>query len=211
MQSASVIKQTQTTTEKGETKTKAKKPRLISWETFQKKYLSREDGHTYEWSHGRVEKTRNTMGPSQLYIQFNLQELFSLFKSAGKVKGQLFAEPDLKFAENVHKRPDLAWLSREQTLHLLDKEQIEIPAFIIEIISNNDAAQRLAEKIHVYRQAGVQVVWLIYPNQLEVHVYDGPNLESMHVCSGSKVCSAAPALPGFTFEAGKIFEKSEEG
>lgn len=74
----------------------------------------------------------------------------------------------------------------------------------------SDAAQRLAEKMNGYRAAGVQVVWLIDPNQQEVHVCDGPNPESMRVCSGAKICSAAPALPEFVCEARMIFEKTEE-
>jgi len=38
-----------------------KKPRKISWETFQKKYLSKEDKYKYEWLDGIVEKTPRTM------------------------------------------------------------------------------------------------------------------------------------------------------
>lgn len=77
------------------------------------------------------------------------------------------------------------------------------------MVSGNDLAQKLADKMIVYREAGVQVVWQIFPNQQEVHVYAGPKLENMTVCAGEKICSAAPALPGFVFPASALFEKEE--
>lgn len=184
----------------------ARAPRRVSWETFRKKYLTREDGYTYEWTNGIIEKTRNSMGPNQLYIQFNLQELFMLLKAAKKVTGQLLAETDLFFFPGVHKRPDFAWLTQEQTARLSEKGVIEIPAFIIEVVSGNDLAQKLAEKMKIYRKAGVQVVWQIFPDQQEVHVYSGPELENMTVCAGEKICSAAPALPGFALAASDVFK-----
>ncbi|MCK6691307.1 MAG: Uma2 family endonuclease [Thermoanaerobaculia bacterium] len=187
--------------------TAAKASRRISWETFRKKYLTREDGYTYEWNNGIIEKSRNSMEPNQLYIQFNLQEIFMQLKVAKKVTGQLLAETDLFFFPDVHKRPDFAWLTQEQTARLSEKGVIEIPAFVIEVVSGNDLAQKLADKMIVYREAGVQVVWQIFPNQQEVHVYAGPKLENMTVCAGEKICSAAPALPGFVFPVNAVFKK----
>lgn len=184
-----------------------KAPRRISWETFQKRYLTREDGYTYEWTDGIVEKSRNSMEPNPLYIQFNLQEIFMRLKTEKKVNGQLLAETDRFFFPGIHKRPDFSWLTQQQTTRLSEKGIIEIPAFVIEVVSGNDLAQKLAEKMKIYRSAGVQVVWQIYPEQQEVHVYSGPDLENMTVCAGEKICSAAPVLPGFAFPANAVFSK----
>lgn len=185
----------------------SKQPRLITWAEFEKKYLVREDGHKYEWVNGLVEKTKNTMNPTQLYIQFNLQERFMRLKNEEKVVGQLLAETDLFFSPNIHRRPDFAWLTHAQVNRLSEEGVIEIPAFVIEVISTRDAALKLVDKMRHYRTAGVQVVWLIYPQQQEVHVYGGNNLEQMTVCTGEKTCSAAPALPNFAFPTSDIFKK----
>ncbi len=187
-----------------------KQPRLIKWQEFEKRYLSREDGFKYEWVHGRVEKTEYTMNPTQLYIQFNLQEIFMHLKTAGAVSGQLLAETDLFFFPEVHRRPDFAWLTHLQANNLSIQGTIEIPAFVIEVISTYDAAQKIVDKMTDYRAAGVQVVWLIYPIQQQVHVYSGHNLESMRVCMGEKICSADPVLPAFAFPVSDIFKKAEE-
>lgn len=181
-------------------------PRRVSWETFRKKYLTREDGYTYEWTNGIIEKTRNSMEPNQLYIQRNLIVLFRQLLLQNKVEGELLAETDLFFLPEVHKRPDLAWLTNLQISRLSIRSVIEIPAFVIEVVSGNDLAQKLAEKMKVYRKAGVQVVWQIFPGQQEVHVYAGAELETMTVCAGEKICTAAPALPGFAFAVSDVFK-----
>lgn len=188
-----------------------KQPRLIKWSEFEKRYLTREDGFKYEWVHGRVEKMGYTMNPSQLYIQFNLQEIFMRLKTAGVVSGQLLAETDLFFFPQVHRRPDFAWLTHLQANNLTIEGAIEIPVFVIEVISTYDAAQKIVDKMSDYRAAGVQVVWLIYPIQQQVHVYSGHNLESMSVCMGEKICSADPVLPAFAFPVSDIFKKAAEG
>ena len=184
----------------------AKTPRRIGWSEFEKRYLSREDGYKYEWVNGMVEKTTYTMNPTQLYIQYNLQEIFMRLKTEGKVEGQLLAETDLFFFPEIHRRPDFAWLTHEQVQHLAQPDIIQIPAFVIEVISNRDAVLKLVDKMRHYRMAGVQVVWLIYPGQQEVHVYGGPNLEQMVVRTEDKICSAAPVLPAFSFPVHDIFK-----
>lgn len=185
----------------------AQAPRLITWESFQKRYLHREDGHTYEWVRGVVERTQNTMDSTQLYIQRNLISHFRVLLFQQQVSGELLAEADLLFFKNLHRRPDLAWLTNQQINHLAQKGAIEIPAFIIEVISTNDAAQRIVEKMEDYRASGVRVVWHIFPIQQQVHVYSGDRLEHMRVCYGDSICSAAPVLPDYAFPARAVFDK----
>lgn len=49
-------------------------PKLISWEAFEKKYLSREDRFKYEWVNGTVEKT-------PFLKRYNWKPLFSSCKN----------------------------------------------------------------------------------------------------------------------------------
>lgn len=52
----------------------AKKAKKISWETFEKKYLSREDEWKYEWVDGIVEKTKRDLHEKQFNILANLRD-----------------------------------------------------------------------------------------------------------------------------------------
>jgi Putative restriction endonuclease len=110
---------------------KAKVAKPISWEEFQRKYLSREDEFKYEWVNGIVVKTKRSMDKTQLYLLENLLEHFDLLKTQGKVQGRLISEPDLFFLTN-HRRPDIALLSKKQIYALAEPKAYEVPAFIIE-------------------------------------------------------------------------------
>lgn len=182
-----------------------KKQKPISWETFQKRYLTREDTWKYEWVNGLVEKTKRSMNQEQYFILKNLRHFFRALFLNNEVSGGLEPEIDTFFLEKVHRRPDMAWFSESQEIAMAHGKN-QVPNFVIEIISNNDKARKLQAKMKNYRDAGVAVVWLIYPNVEEVVVCQG---DKMEVCSGKKVCTAAPAIPVFAIQAKAIFEKPD--
>lgn len=180
-----------------------KTPKPLSWETFEKRYLTREDAWKYEWVNGLVEKTKRSMNQEQLFIILNLRGVFNKLDLEGKVGGAIEPEIDTFFLDKVHRRPDMAWFSSEQLARMAHGKN-QVPNFVIEIISNNDKARKLQAKMKNYRDAGVAVVWLIYPNVEEVVVCQG---DKMEVCGGEKICTATPAIPAFKIKAKAIFEK----
>jgi Uma2 family endonuclease len=183
------------------------KSKELSWEQFQRKYLTREDTYKYEWLDGVVEKSPYSMDKTQLYILRNLLAWFRKLLLEGKVEGELISEADLFFGSH-HRRPDICWLTDQQIDNLADGEY-EVPAFVIEVISSKDMINQVVRKMHDYRSAGVEVVWHILPIYQEVHVYTGDQLDHMNVCSGTTICSAAPALPAFSLPAAAVFERKE--
>lgn len=178
----------------------------ISWEAFQHDHLQREDGYDYEWLDGVVERKPISMDKHQLFILRNLQDFFMKLRLEQKVVGNLLAEADLLFNTH-HRRPDICWLSSPQIDRLAMGED-EIPAFVIEIISSNDMAYRIQDKMNDYRDAGVEVVWHIFPKHEQVHIYTGKNLEQMTICTAAMLCSAAPALAPFELPVHQVFEKN---
>lgn len=194
-----------TTAIQSESQTMAK-AEYISWENFQKEYLVREDGFKYEWLDGKVEKTPRSMDKKQLYILLNLMNYFYSLKFSNNLSSALIPEADLHFLKN-HRRPDICWLTDEQ-IDLLAEDANEVPAFVIEVISTNDMMNRVVAKMQDYRAAGVQVVWHIFPEYQQVHVYSGENLGEMKVCSEEMICTAEPALPEFKIAVKTIFEKA---
>jgi len=181
---------------------------LVSREVFEKKYLNREDGYKYEWVDGVVEKTKRTMDRKQIFILINLLESFDLLRAEGKVFGRLLSEVDLIFLDK-YRRPDIAWLTKEQAYNLAEDSARDVPAFVIEVISSNDQINRLKKKMVNYKDAGVQVVWHIFPEVQQVDVYSGPNLSKMTTCVGDEICTAAPVLPDFAISVNDIFKKTQ--
>ena len=176
----------------------------ISWEQFQKHYLSREDGFKYEWLNGIIEKTPRTMFQNQLIIVDNLMELFDNLKQEQKVSGRLITEVD-SFFDKHHRRPDMAFYSAEQIKKTRTKIN-QIPSFVIEIISTTDNINRVNRKVDDYFDAGVKVLWHIFPESKKVHVYE--NSKHISICSATDLCSAESAIDGFVLSVDAIFENA---
>jgi Uma2 family endonuclease len=179
----------------------SKPTKPITWEAFKSRYLSREDGYTYEWVNGQVEKTKRSMDYTQVFILDNLLNYFEQLKMEGKVTGRLAGEIDTFFSES-HRRPDICYLTNEQMRAAKDGIP-PVPSFVVEVISNNDKMKRVQEKMLDYWRADVPVIWHIFPDLQIVHVYHG---KKMTVLMGDEVCSAAPILSDFSMTVKDIFK-----
>lgn len=173
----------------------------ITWEQFKNRYLWREDGYLYEWVNGCVEKTKRTINYSQIFISENLVKFFFELYNSGKVQGYLTNEVDTFFLQNL-RRPNLYYLTSQQIQD--GKNGIPpVPKFVIEIISNDDKAKRVQEKVGDYLRADVKVIWQIYPDLQVIHVYNG---KKMTLLMDDDLCSAAPVLPEFVISVNDIFK-----
>jgi Uma2 family endonuclease len=179
--------------------------KMLTWEEFQRKYLSREDAFRYEWVNGLVEKTNRNMELFQIIILTNLRRIFEALRISGTVNGVLEAEIDVFFADKVHRRPDISYFKESQLLEIINNQN-SIPEFVIEIISTNDQINKVHKKMKNYRDAKVRVVWHVFPHLKEVHVYSGDYLFDMKVCVGEAICSAVPVLVGFEIKAEDVFK-----
>jgi Uma2 family endonuclease len=180
--------------------TNGHQPRKITWVEFQRKYLSREDNFKYEWVDGIVEKTPRAMDRKQFYIHLNLQD----FLKTLPVDGLFIPEGD-NFFSGAHRRPDIAYYTREQIRLAQEEVNTVIPQFVIEVISTNDQMNKVVKKMKNYRAAEVPVVWHIFPLQNEIHVYHG---KKMTICVGNDMCSAEVVIPNFVISVNDVLKKS---
>jgi Uma2 family endonuclease len=183
------------------------KPPYISWSDFQRKYLTREDGYKYEWLNGTIEKTKRTMDYTQFYIAQNLRDFFEKLRFQDKAEGMLISECDVFFLEK-HRRPDIAYFTAQQIYDAAEGIN-PTPRFVIEVISNSDAINRVNNKMQNYRAANVEIVWHIFPQSQEVQVYCGENLDTVYIKRGDMICSANPVLPDFNMTVSDIFRKQK--
>ncbi len=149
------------------------------------------DGFKYEWNDGDLIKFAG-MNKRQLKIYDILLDLF-IDKGYKKI-GTFVAEYDVMLTGIQMRRPDIAYLTKEQII-AADKGNDEIPEFTIEIISGNDNINDVEKKIKEYYKAGVKVVWLIFPEEKSVHIYT--SRRDVKICIENDICSAAPVLPEF--------------
>ena len=77
------------------------------------------------------------------------------------------------------------------------------PDLAVEVVSPNDRADAIMEKTEEYLQAGVRLIWMIYPKQRKVLVYRlNGTVQSL---TGDDMISGEDVLPGFTLPLNELW------
>jgi Uma2 family endonuclease len=105
-----------------------------------------------------------------------------------------------KLPNGADRSPDAAWIRRERWQALTPEQRRKFPPiapdFVIELRSATDDLETLRQKMQEYMDAGVQLGWLINPQQQQVEIYrPGQEVEVQNLpteLSGEQV------LPGFS-------------
>ena len=158
-----------------------------------------EDGYKYEWNDGELIQFTG-MNKKQVYIYDLLLDLF--IDKGYKKNGTLVSEYDTMLSGIQMRRPDIAYLTKEQIVQTRAGVDV-IPEFVIEILSESDNVNKVEEKVAEYFKAGVRVVWNIYLEQKVIYVYT--SRREVKICIEDDVCSAKPVLPDFEISVSQIF------
>jgi len=102
------------------------------------------------------------------------------------------------------RRPDLAYFTDAQMQNMA-VGQNQIPVFLSEFVSEHDDARKYIRKLAEYFRAGVQIVWLVFPDDHVVYVYTSP--KTVVICTDNDVLSAAPALPDLQLTVAELFQR----
>ncbi len=178
------------------------KPRLVTLDQFLKRFANTEGGYKYELNNGVVEKTKK-MNQDQAFIENNLLRLFvrtSFFTDGGCI----FFEKDVKTSPQQLRRPDAAIFTAAHA-KLMSNENMQTPIWVAEIISGTDNINRVNKKLEEYFNAGIQVVWHIFPDIETVYVYTAT--DKVEICKNQKLCTATPAITDFELTAAQLFTR----
>ena len=176
--------------------------RTISLENFLARYTNREDPFKYEWNNGIVEKKERRINRTWFVMLQRLVRLFTQTE-AYKENGLLMTEVDMLLPSvNRTRRTDIAYLTGEQMKNSRNGEPT-VCSFVIEVVSKNDQAYEVEDKLIEYFANGVEVVWVIFPRVKKVEVYR--SRKDVTICFDDDICSAAPVLPDFEISASALF------
>ena len=172
----------------------------VSLAAFKQKYLEDTD-HKYEWKNGQIQQDEY-MKPDEIYLIDNIVTKFNTTSDYQK-GNRIISEAD-RYLSSVatYRRPDAAYLTSDQ-VHYPDGDQT--PALVIEVSSPSNSSEHNIEKILEYFEAGVKLVWYIYPHVKQVWVFTHP--KEVTVCHQSDLCHADPAIPGFSISVDEVFNK----
>lgn len=168
------------------------KAEFLRWES--------DDNYVYEFNDGVLEPT-TSMKQDEVYLFDTIENRFfqtTAFREGGRLRGEI----DVWLNGKQMRRPDASYFSGGQLRQMAAGEKV-ISTFMVEFVSKSDDAPKYIRKLNEYFNAGVQVVWLIFPADHVVYVYTSP--KTVIICTDDDVLSAAPALPELTMTVAELF------
>lgn len=109
-------------------------------------------------------------------------------------------DPDLVRA------PDVSFVARESAPKSdeLDRFVEGPPTLAVEIVSPDDRATEVRAKVQQYLEAGTQQVWVLWPRQRSMTVYDAAS--GVHELGPEANLEGGDMLLGFSVRVGDLFE-----
>jgi Uma2 family endonuclease len=104
--------------------------------------------------------------------------------------------------------PDAAWIRNERWNSLSEEQQRYefspiAPDFVVELRSSSDVLETLQTKMQEYMDNGVQLGWLINPQQQQVEVYRAG--QSVELLRSPTLLLGENVLPGFELNLNKVW------
>ena len=160
--------------------------------------LAMPDGKNYELVRGRL--VERNMGAESSWIGTRLTSRLDRFceeHDLGTVWGADNGYECFSHAAGLVRKPDLSFIRRGRLPgDIVPVGWIRIaPDLAVEVVSPNDSAEQLQEKLDDYRRAGVPLIWVIYPRARMAYVLhpEGPPVELRE----SDILSGEDVIPGF--------------
>jgi Uma2 family endonuclease len=169
--------------------------------------LPPDDDTLYEVVNGcRVEKPpMSTYATRSAFVIAKKLDDFAEAHQAGRAGTEYLFR--LAAVPNLQRRPDAAFVSfqrwpADQPLPHTDPWNV-VPELAAEVISPSNRAEEVLDRVAEYFQAGVQLVWMIYPRQQQVYVYESPT--QVHIRTRSDELDGGQVLPGFRLALATVF------
>jgi Uma2 family endonuclease len=165
----------------------------------------------YEVVNGQIVE-QEPMGAYEVWIASVLHASVHSFSRRHKL-GRAVSEMlfDLKLAVSRKRRPDVAFVSYDRWPSDRQVPRTEawevVPNLAVEIISPTNPADDVVDKVAEYFQAGVEMVWIIFPSQHQVYAYTSPT--DVRIIPRGGQLSGDPVLPGFVLSLADLFEERE--
>lgn len=114
--------------------------------------------------------------------------------------------------ENLQRKPDVAFVSYERWPRgrkAAPKDAWNVvPDLAVEVVSDTDTAWEIQAKIEDYFRCGVRVVWIVYPVQEKVYVYESPT--RVDVRQRDEELDGDEVIPGFRLALSDLFLAEDE-
>lgn len=126
-------------------------------------------------------------------------------RSCGKAYTEMLIT--LPLDEERNRRPDVMFVSFERWPRNARRPDTNawdvLPELCVEVVSPSDRAEEIETKVDEYLRAGVSLVWVIYPENARVYVYESAS--SVARLSRADTLRGGTVLPGFELPLADLF------
>jgi Uma2 family endonuclease len=117
------------------------------------------------------------------------------------------ADGGYELAPGTVRLPDVGFISKNKNVTLNENAFPAPPDLAVEVVSKNDSASNVRNKVKLYLDAGTEIVWVVYPDDKSVDVCtltsDGKLVTE--TLSEHDSLQGGDVLPNFTLAVAKIF------
>ena len=168
--------------------------------------LPDEGGKRYELVEGELREMAPA-GARHGGVAANLTILLGQHVRAQRLGVVLAAETGFRISRNPDtvRAPDVSFISKEHVpLEGPPEGYWELaPDLVVEVVSPNDTAAEVQAKVQAWLEAGVRLVWVVYPDTRSVVVYE--SVREISTLTFTDSLSGGDVVPGFSCSVGEIF------
>src|ERR1019366_6477666 len=173
---------------------------LLSIDEFEKLPVP-EQGGGYELDEGEPVY----VSPNNLEQGVIIHRIYALLKEWAKSKDRGLIAPDswIELSPGVVRAPDVVYIPRDRITNLDPKHTLKaVPALAVEVLSSYNTAREMSRKIQQYRDAGIELIWVVDPEKGEVDIYSSLPLRTLRQ---DDTLSDDKILPGFSLPLSLVF------
>jgi Uma2 family endonuclease len=127
----------------------------------------------------------------------------------GETVGEMLFRLPLPGEIHRNRRPDVAYVSfarwpSDRPMPPKENAWDVVPDLAVEVISPSDFAAASLHKVLEYFHAGVGLVWVVYPEERQVYVYDSPT--QIRILTPNDTLDGGTVLPGFRLRLDRLFD-----
>jgi len=175
---------------------------LMTVEAFWEQYA----GKPFELVHGKVVEV-SPAGRQASAIAIRIAIKIGIYLEANPIGIVTGADGGYRLDGFTLRAPDVAFISDAKAALDTQPEKYApfAPDLAVEVVSPNDGALEVQEKVELYLENGVMLIWVVYPALKQVVVYYPDR--TGRTLTVSDTLDGGDLLPGFTLPIAEIFAK----
>jgi Uma2 family endonuclease len=173
--------------------------RLMTVEEFWAEYADK----PFELVRGRVIEV-SPAGNEASETGVNISTELKIFVKAHPIGRITGADGGYQLGPNTMRAPDVGFYGNEKLATLKDRKKYLpfAPDLAVEVVSPNDSASEVQDKVALYLQAGTRLVWVFYPDLRQVVHHPDRTARTL---SAEETLDGEDVLPGLQLKIADLF------